>query len=99
VRALSYFRLGLLKRLVPTGALVALDALLQPTGRVVQLSPSVFVRAEAAGPGQAATPGQFFKCPACGSVDLPERGDHLACGGCGRRWAVQDGIYDFKEEG
>src|SRR5688500_1504906 len=32
VRALSYFRLGALKRLVPTSALVALDAALQPTG-------------------------------------------------------------------
>jgi SAM-dependent methyltransferase len=98
VRALSYFRLGALKRLVPTGALVALDAALQPTGQWVQLSPSVFVRAEATGQGVKAPAGQFFQCPACGSAALEEQGDHLRCEGCGRRWAMRGGIYDFKEE-
>jgi hypothetical protein len=49
------------------------------------------------GPGAPAAPGQFFKCPACGSAALSEQNDHLLCGGCGRRWAVRDGIYDFKE--
>jgi SAM-dependent methyltransferase len=101
VRALSYFRLGLLKRLVPTRLLVGLDALLQPTGRFVQLSPSLFVRAEAAGPGPLAPPGRFFRCPACGGDDLADEtnatGGHLRCAQCGRRWAVREGVYDFKE--
>ena len=97
VRALSYFRLGTLKRLVPTNALVALDAALQPSGSVVQLSPSVFVKAEATGPGKKAEAGQFFKCPECASVALTDEGEALLCGGCGRRWAMREGIYDFKE--
>ncbi len=97
VRALSYFRLGALKRTVPTRVLVALDALVQPTGSVAQLSPSIFVRAEATGPGATAAAGQFFKCPACGSAQLDEAGEALRCGGCERRWAVREGIYDFKE--
>ena len=97
VRSLSYLRVGALKRAVPTGALVALDALLQPTGQLVQLSPSVFVRAEATGPGPRATAGQFFRCPVCGSAELADEGQALHCAGCGRRWAVRDGIYDFKE--
>jgi len=37
--------------------LVALDALLQPTGQFVQLSPSLFVRAQAGGRGPVAPPG------------------------------------------
>ncbi len=97
VRALSYFRVGLLKRLAPTGVLVALDSLLQPTGQWFQFSPSVFVRARADGEGVAALPGQFFRCPECRSVDLKDNGDHLRCAGCDRRWAIRDGIYDFKE--
>lgn len=97
MRAVSYFRLPLLKRLLPTGFLVALDALLQPTGQFVQLSPSVFVRAQAGGRGPAALPGSFFRCPACGGDELNDNGDHLACSRCGRRWAVRDGLYDFKE--
>ena len=97
IRALSYFRLPLLKRLVPTGLLVSLDVLLQPTGRFVQLSPSVFVRARAGGQGAVAPPGKFFRCPECGGDELNDDGDHLRCAHCDRRWAVREGIYDFKE--
>lgn len=97
LRALSYFRLGVLKRLCPTPWLVGLDALLQPTGQWVQLSPSVFVGTVAAGPSAAAPAGQFFRCPECGGGALNDAGDHLRCEQCGRRWPVRDGIYDFKE--
>lgn len=96
LRALSYFRVPLLKRLVPNGLLVALDALLQPTGQFAQLSPSIFVRARAEGDSPTAPAGQFFCCPECGGVELNDNGDHLHCNGCGRRWPVRDGIYDFK---
>jgi SAM-dependent methyltransferase len=96
VRALSYFRLGPLKRLAPTRLLVGLDALFQPTGRWLQYSPSVFVRAEAEGESPVAAPGAFFRCPACGGAHFADAPDHLRCGGCGRGWAIRDGIYDFK---
>lgn len=96
VRSLSYFRVPLLKRLLPTGLLVALDALLQPTGQFAQFSPSVFVQALAAGAGPRAAAGHFFRCPECRSLELHEHDDHLLCVGCGRRWPVRDGIYDFK---
>lgn len=98
IRSLSYFRVPFLKRTVPTGVLVALDSLLQPTGQLAQFSPSVFVKTFAAGASPNAQPQQFFKCPECGSLELKDNGDHLLCeSGCGRRWAVRDGIYDFKE--
>jgi hypothetical protein len=96
MRSLSYFRVGLLKRLVPLRWLVGLDALLQPTGQRLQYSPSVFVRAQAVGRSPHAAPGKFFRCPACGNPDLAEAGEALPCAQCGRRWAVRDGIYDFK---
>jgi SAM-dependent methyltransferase len=94
IRALSYFRLSLL---CPVAWLVALDALVQPSGQWLQLSPSVFVRAQAAGPSPVAPAGKFFRCPECGSDELNETGDHLRCSRCDRRWPVHDGIYDFKE--
>lgn len=48
--AVSHFRLPLVKSLIPSRALVAADSALQPTGRWIQLSPSVFVLAQAKGP-------------------------------------------------
>jgi SAM-dependent methyltransferase len=97
VRALSYFRVGLLKRTLPTRLLVMLDRLLQPTGQLAQLSPSIFVRARARGDSPLAAPGAFFRCPACGGAELNDNGDRLDCVQCGRHWAIRNGIYDFKE--
>jgi ubiquinone/menaquinone biosynthesis C-methylase UbiE len=96
IRSLSYFRLPVLKRRLPTRLLVALDALVQPTGQFFQLSPSVFVRAQVTGPGPLAPPGKFFRCPACENDDLKSGPDTLDCARCGRRWTLRDGIYDFK---
>ncbi|MGD0612014.1 MAG: methyltransferase domain-containing protein [Anaerolineales bacterium] len=93
----SHFRLDALKRLVPTGLLIGLDAMLQPTGAFVQVSPSVFMRARATGETAASRPGEFFKCPVCGEAVLERGADHLRCSHCQRRWAFLDGIYDFKE--
>jgi len=96
--SVSTFRVGILKRTVPTGILVGMDSLLQWTGGVLPLSPSVFLRARAVGENPpAAAPGAFFKCPACGSAPLEQKKDALACPGCKQKWGIKDGIYDFKE--
>jgi ubiquinone/menaquinone biosynthesis C-methylase UbiE len=96
LRAVSHFRLGLLKRLMPTKLLVALDQLLQPTGRLWQLTPSVFVRCAAQANKPAAPQGAFFRCTVCGSTVLVNKGVALSCTDCGARFAIHDGIYDFK---
>ncbi len=96
-RALSYFRLGVLKRAVPTRLLVALDRLLQPTGEWALYSPSVFTRNRAVGEGPApALDGPLFKCLSCGGP-LHVEGETVACANGDGRWAIRDGIYDFKE--
>lgn len=93
----SHFRVGLLKRTVPTGLLVALDSLFQPTGNLWQYTPSVFVKSQADKRVAASGPGAFFKCPECGSP-LPEKNrTHIECGSCGSRWGYQNGIYNFKQ--
>jgi ubiquinone/menaquinone biosynthesis C-methylase UbiE len=102
----SHFRIEFLKRRVPTRWLVALDSLAQHTGRWWQLTPSVFARSRAAAEGPTASPGAFFACPNCqtplpapttlGQV-LDDVDELLACSGCRSRWALRDGIYDFKE--
>ena len=91
----SHFRVSALKRAVPLRLLAGLDALLQWTGAWVQVSPSVFVRARATNFGQSANGDGLFQCPAC-QASIPGEGHDLLCGGCGRTWVYQDGIYDFR---
>lgn len=95
----SHFRFGPLKRLAPTSLLVALDKAIQPTGRWWQLSPSVFVPSRLARPPAMPLPGAFFACPTCHLTLGEPEGGLLVCANpaCGRRWRVEDGLYDFKE--
>lgn len=93
----SHFRLNIIKRLVPLKLLVAMDSLAQWSGNWWQLTPSVFVRAEAVGDGEHAPEGAFWRCPACGSFELKTVDIGLRCAGCQRVWQLKDGIYDFKE--
>jgi ubiquinone/menaquinone biosynthesis C-methylase UbiE len=94
--AVSYFRLGMLKRHMPLGLLVRLDGWLQPSGRWWQLSPSVFTRSLVAGSIIAAQAGKFFKCPACGGVDLNQDNLRIVCESCSQEWPIRDGIFDFR---
>ncbi len=94
----SHFRLGGLKKLAPTAALVWLDSWAQLSGAWWQLSPSVFTASTADALGGRAAPGKFFRCPVCGSASLQESASALICSGCARSWPVVDGIYDFRPE-
>jgi len=94
----SHFRLGFIKRLIPTKFLVALDSLAQLTGDWWQLSPSVFTKSTAVGTFKGIPPldGALFRCPIC-EHPLPDQTDStLVCPGCGRNWPIVGGIYDFR---
>jgi ubiquinone/menaquinone biosynthesis C-methylase UbiE len=93
----SHFRQNLLKRIVPMGLLVALDSMAQRTGNWLQLTPSVFLGAQAIGRGERAPEGAFWRCPVCGSLDIEKTDAGLSCKGCDRLWPVREGIVDFKE--
>jgi SAM-dependent methyltransferase len=95
----SHFRIALLKRLVPTGLLVALDSLAQLTGNWWQLSPSVFVDVVHPAHGETAVPGTFFACPTCKTALEDVENGSLTCpnSACGQQWHFENGLYDFKE--
>ncbi len=100
--SVSHFRIGLLKRIMPPRLLAAMDSALQWTGELWQLTPSVFMRARLeceaqAGPVPPRTIVGLFKCPECGDPDLEVQADHLLCTNCHRRWAIVQGIYDFRQ--
>lgn len=93
----SHFRMDFLKRHVPLSFLVTADSLMQWTGSLWQLTPSVFL--QAAVPGKRIPPksAPIFCCPECGHEKLIENAQGLLCNECDILWAFHDGIYDFKE--
>jgi len=95
--AVSTFRLPLLKRLVPTSLLAGLDGLLQRPSAGLKLAPSLFLRGRIRKAAPVAAVEALFRCPTCGATPLRPSGAVLICLGCGRRWAIQDGIYNFRE--
>jgi SAM-dependent methyltransferase len=87
----SFLRLGLLKRTLPAPLLAGVDRALQQTGWLV--TPAVFTLNRAGG-SPAALPADLFACPQTGAP-LRRDGDTLV-NPAGTRWAIRDGIYDFK---
>jgi ubiquinone/menaquinone biosynthesis C-methylase UbiE len=90
----SFLRVETLKEKLSTDTLVKVDSMLQRSGLL--LSPSVFTKNVAVGH----TPDNMkrdmlFACPDCGG-ELTREGDVMRCARDGQRWAVRDGIYDFK---
>lgn len=99
VLTVSHFRMGFLKRTLPAGLLATLDGWFQPSGALFQLTPSVFVRSQLSGMSSGSTEKMvdLFCCPECSTHPLQDNGDHLVCPGCGKKWALREGIYDFRE--
>lgn len=90
----SFFRLQLLKTVVPTNVLVGLDGLLQYTGMLY--TPSIFVKCETNGlTANNLDSEAMFVCPETGG-ELERRGNVLVSKESGLRYAIRDGIYDFK---
>ena len=94
----SHFRVNFLKKTIPAKLLAAADGLLQPTGKLWQLSPSVFTRSLSLQTDRPAPGKGFFQCPACQTA-LAEPGEgasQLDCTACGKVYPIIDGIYDFR---
>lgn len=96
--AVSALRVPLLKRALPTAALVALDGALQPLLAPLAPTPSQFVASRATGAAEGDLPDgeHLFRCPDCGHAPLEHTGGGVACPACGGAWPVENGVYVFK---
>jgi SAM-dependent methyltransferase len=95
-RAVSTFRLALLKRVIPASILASLDGAIQRPTSSLQLSPSIFLRTHSTKPGEPALNLALWRCPACGSTEIAESAYEMACRGCANVYPIVDGIIDFK---
>jgi ubiquinone/menaquinone biosynthesis C-methylase UbiE len=103
VLTVSHFRVEALKRSISPKILAGFDSMLQWTGALFQVTPSVFLLAKAVGErnqlaGIPASIIDFFKCPQCGNSSLAEKRGNLQCPSCKKTWKIVDGIYDFRGE-
>lgn len=103
----SFFRVGSLKKWMPLNLMIKADALLQHTGAFI--SPSIFIKANrrpelphpkdfGGNPVQTKAVTDFdplFACPTSGGP-LVREGDTLLSTVTGLRYAIRNGIYDFK---
>ena len=96
-RTISHFRWAYLKRIIPIDVLVKADSLLQFTGKLWQLSPSIMLSANASTTGPTAGSNALFQCPNCSSNKLEHSSNHLMCPNCGCVCVIENGIYDFKQ--
>ncbi len=105
-KAVSHFRLPLLKRIASPHTLARLDACLFDIGGRYPLSPSVFIQAQAM---QAPPPAQvdvqpanvarLFACPQCRHEPLtPSDEAAVECPACHARYARVHDIWDFKNK-
>jgi len=90
----SFFRLGAIKDHLPAKMLAGLDGLLQLSG--LHYTPSIFTLNTAVGtsPDNLAS-DSLFVAPGSGD-ELVREGDTLVSTNTNQRWAIRDGIYDFK---
>lgn len=95
--ALSFFRLEGLKRRVPAARLAQLDYYLQPLGRWLSLTPSLFIASHHPANQPPAPAHQLLACPICRMPLARDEMGPLVCAGCGRAWGVEQGLYNFKE--
>jgi ubiquinone/menaquinone biosynthesis C-methylase UbiE len=92
----SWLRLGVFKQVLPLSLMVQIDRVLQLVGRAVPVSPSIFTQNRVPGDTTAVVAREaMFKCPITGAA-LHREGDTMVSDS-GPRWAIRDGIYDFKE--
>ena len=112
--SVSHFRHPVFKKLLPLSVLVKMDAAAQLTGDWWQVSPSVFVLAEAGGPRGVRIPRSFSGAGRRGglrrlkafSSAWPVGRAFLSQGRMSRPsarsavsvWPCQGGIYDFREQ-
>lgn len=96
--AVSTFRVGAVKRLIPASVLVALDSALQKPTAGLAIAPSIFSRAVSGKPGAARLNPELWRCPRCHAAPLRAGATEMACPECGTVVRQVEGIWDFKTE-
>lgn len=95
-RAVSTFRIGALKRLVPTSLLVSMDAALQSVTAPLKIAPSILYKTESAKPGDPRPNEVLWRCVKCHGETVTLFGSTLRCETCSAEFLQTEGIWECK---
>lgn len=95
-RGVSIFRIGALKRLVPTSLLVSLDTSLQSAISSLQITPSIFYLTQSIKMGDARLNENLWRCVKCHAEKISVAGTTMQCGACGAQFFQNEGIWELK---
>lgn len=95
-RAVSTFRIGGLKRIVPTSLLVSMDSSLQQVTVPLKIAPSIFLKTESAKSGAAHLSSNLWRCVKCHAEQISVDDATMRCGACGAEFSRTDGIWELK---
>lgn len=95
-RAVSTFRIGGLKRIVPTSLLVSMDSSLQQVTVPLKIAPSIFLKTESAKSGAARLNNNLWRCVKCHAEQISVDDAAMRCGACGAEFSRTDGIWELK---
>ena len=95
-RAVSTFRIPILKRIIPANILATLDGAFQSPLANLDLSPSIFLRNQSTKPGAPNLNASIWRCPACHSTNIDESTETMTCRSCTRRYPISNSIIDFR---
>jgi ubiquinone/menaquinone biosynthesis C-methylase UbiE len=95
-RAVSTFRVGGLKRVVPTSLLVSMDGALQQVSAPLKIAPSLFFKNESVKAGEPRLNENLWRCVRCGAEKITVNDEAMECGACGARFQQTEGIWELK---
>lgn len=95
-RAVSTFRVGGLKRVVPTSLLVSMDGAIQGVTAPLKIAPSIFFKTESTKQGDAKLNPNLWRCVKCHAEKTSVQGSTMTCGACSTQFFQTDGIWELK---
>ncbi len=97
-RAVSTFRIGGLKRVVPTALLVSMDGALQQITTPLKIAPSIFYKTEAVKNGDARLNENLWRCVKCHAEKILVMRTVMQCERCGAQFFQHEGIWEMKRD-
>ncbi|TAH50823.1 MAG: class I SAM-dependent methyltransferase [Chloroflexota bacterium] len=95
-RAVSTFRIGGVKRVVPTSLLVSMDGTLQQVTAPLKIAPSIFFKTESVKHGDARVNENLWRCVKCHAEKIALNGTTMQCNACGVEFFQNEGIWELK---